>query len=1031
MWNWEKPTNESTGNWNCKPHKKTIRTIATFTNEQKLLREEDKIMKVTTKFKTFLFTIACLIPAFASAQVVTDLFKHTDRQAMEHWVDSVYATMGVDEKVGQLFMPIVEPNNNWKTRISGYVRNQKVGGLLFSKGKLAEQANISNYAQGIADIPLLIALDGEWGLAMRLADAPLYPRNMIIGAIQDEEVIRLYGQEIARQCREMGIQVNFAPSLDVNSNPKNPIIGSRSYGESPSSVAQKGIAYSKGLEKNGVLSVAKHFPGHGDTSEDSHLTLPTVEHDRQRLDEVELYPFKEYVNAGLSGIMVGHLNVPALDTNGKPATLDKGVVTGLLKDSMGFTGLVFTDAMAMKGVSGQPDASVKALLAGNDILLGAGNQAKEFAAVRKAVEDGVISIGLLDEKVRKILSYKYILGLDHFTPVKTGEVYRKVNSPSAVWIQRKIYDAAVTLVKNDSSLIPLKRLDGTRIAAISIGAPKDNMFHRYLKKYAPITTFHAESATALPAGMDEYDLVIVSIHSDKTAYSPAIQKLAQRKKIILTFFDSPFQLNAFTESAGKASAVLMAYDNTPFAQMSAAQGIFGGIALQGKLPVSTGIAPAGTGIGTTKTRLAYSVPEEVGLRSEAFSAIDRIALEGIRQNAYPGCQILVAKDGVVIYEKAFGKLDYRDSAKVTDGTVYDLASVTKASATLPAVMKLYDERKLGLRDQLGKLVPETKGSNKANLTVRSLLFHETGVPAYIPYYMEAIDPESYSGSLFGRQSALYNAYYAGAWGRTDYRFLPELISTKESDVFPLPVAKDLYASDKMHDKLLKAVIDTPLGRKGKYRYSCLNFMLLKEVVESLSGTDLDSFVKENYYRKLGAATTTFLPLRYMPEDSIAPTEQDPFFRKQHVRGYVHDEGAALFGGISGNAGLFSNAGDLAKLYQMWLNKGEYGGERYLSDETVKLFTTAKSSVSRRGLGFDKPDPTNSRYSPTSPGTPIEVYGHTGFTGTSFWIDPVNNMIYIFLSNRVDPSRTPNRLGTLSIKERIQEELYNMLRNKHQ
>ncbi|MPN16300.1 hypothetical protein SDC9_163638 [bioreactor metagenome] len=227
----------------------------------------------------------------------------------------------------------------------------------------------------------------------------------------------------------------------------------------------------------------------------------------------------------------------------------------------------------------------------------------------------------------------------------------------------------------------------------------------------------------------------------------------------------------------------------------------------------------------------------------------------------------------------------------------------------------------------------------------------------------------------------------------------------------------------MHDKLLKEIIDTELSRKGSYRYSCLNFMLLKEAVESVSGTDLDTYLKQNFYHKLGASTTTFQPLKYMSIDRIPPTEEDPFFRKQLVRGYVHDEGAALFGGISGNAGLFSNANDLAKLYQMWLNGGEYGGERYLSEETVRLFTTTKSSISRRGLGFDKPDPANSQYSPTSPGAPIEVYGHTGFTGTIFWVDPVHNMIYIFLSNRVNPARSPNRLSTLSTRERIQEELY--------
>ena len=417
------------------------------------------------------------------------------------------------------------------------------------------------------------------------------------------------------------------------------------------------------------------------------------------------------------------------------------------------------------------------------------------------------------------------------------------------------------------------------------------------------------------------------------------------------------------------------------------------------------------------------MPEEVRINSSSLENIEHIALEGVRQRAYPGCQILIAKDGVVIYEREFGNLNYGDNRDVTSETVYDLASVTKASATLPAIMKLYDEKEIALQDNIGKYVKETKGSDKENIRIRTLLLHESGIVAFIPYYTTAIDKNSYTGSLFGQRSQIYNAKYAGAWGRTDYKFHSDLISSKPSEIFYMPVANNIYASDKMSEALLKEIITTPLSNKGKYRYSCLNFMLLKEAIESISGLDLNTYTRINFFDKLGSRSTTYLPLRFLQDDVIAPTENDPFFRKQHLTGYVHDEGAALFGGVSGNAGLFSNANDLAKLYQMWLNGGEYGDERYLSEETIKLFTTTKSSVSRRGLGFDKPDPRNSRTSPTSPGTPVEVYGHTGYTGTSFWIDPTNDIIYIFLSNRVSPSRSPNRLSSLEIRERIQEELY--------
>ena len=976
----------------------------------------------------FLYSILSIFIVTSSAQVTTNLYKQADKQNMKQWVDSVYNTMSIDDKVGQLFIPIVEPNSSWKTRIASYVQNYKVGGLLFSKGTLASQADITNYAQGISKVPLMITLDGEWGLSMRLQDAPSYPRNLVIGAISDNETVRLYGEEIARQSKEMGIHVNFAPVLDVHSNPQNPVIGSRSFGENANNVAKKGLAFALGLESNGVMAVAKHFPGHGDTSEDSHLTLPTINHNRDRLEQVELLPFKEYINAGLSGMMIGHLNVPTLQTKGMPSSLSPEVTTKLLKESMGFTGLTFTDGMAMKGVSSHNEASVKAILAGNDIVLGVINQKKEFESVKAAVQNGVIPNSVLEEKVKKILSYKYILNAHNFTPIDKATIHSKVNSSSAEWTKRKIYDGAVTLVKNVDNHIPLSKLDKVKIASVAVGASAHNQFQTYLKKYADVSTFQIKSTAEVTnlAQLKDFDIVIISIHTDKITDSPALQKLANEKTTILVNFTSPYRLSAFQTSALNASSLIVAYDNSEYAQMSAAQGIFGGIGMSGKLPVTSGTFKEGSGVSTTKTRLSYSLPEEVGINSSKLENIEHIALEGVRQRAYPGCQILVAKDGVIIYEREFGNLNYGDSPDVTPETIYDVASITKASATLPAIMKLYDEKEVALQDNIGKYVKATKGSDKENIRIRTLLLHESGLTSFIPYYTTAIDNNSYTGSLFGQRSQRYNARYAGAWGRTDYKFHSNMISSKPSEIFYQPVARGMYASDKMNEALLQDIINSPLSNRGKYRYSCLNFMLLKEAVEDISGLNIDTYLKINYFNKLGATTTTYLPLRYFSEEVIAPTENDPFFRKQHLTGYVHDEGAALFGGMSGNAGLFSNANDLAKLYQMWLNGGEYGGERYLSEETIKLFTTTKSSISRRGLGFYKPDPRNSRTHPTSPGTPIEVYGHTGYTGTCFWVDPNNNMIYIFLSNRVNPSRSPNRLSSLEIRERIQEELYKAL-----
>lgn len=983
--------------------------------------------------KTFLFVVCVCLLQFANGQIQPNLYRQTDQTKMNSWVDSVYSSMTLDEHIGQLFMVIVNNHNTApnKNLINRYIKEQKIGGVLFSKGTISELATLTNYVQEASKTPLFIGLDGEWGLNMRLTDAPKFPRNMVLGSVRNDSLLYLYGKEVARQSKELGIHINFAPVLDVNSNPKNPVIGDRSFGEKPEIVAVRGVAYSRGLEDGGLMAVAKHFPGHGDTSEDSHLTLPTIAHNRERLEKVELFPFVSYINAGLSGMMTAHLDIPSLNTKGMPATLAPSIGEDLLQKELGFSGLIFTDGMAMRGVSNQPSMSVKAILAGNDIVLGVPDIRSEFQSVKKAVEEKRIPSDLLEKKVRKILSYKYILEVQNFTPIATGEVAKKINNTNAEWLIRKLHDSSITLLKNDDDLLPIKNLDKNKIASVAIGESGVIPFQKWMKKYADVKTFQisqTDQLKGLEKELNDYDIVVYSIHSRYIRDIPALQKLLKEKKSVLLFFTSPYFLNTFNQSSTNSKSIVLAHSNDVNSQISAAQAVFGGIKMDGILPVSAGKFKANSGLTTSKIRLSYQLPEEVGIDSEKLNSIERIALEGIRQKAYPGCQVLIAKDGVVIYDRSFGSFEYGISSKVTDETVYDLASITKASATLPAIMKLYDNKKLRLQDPLQKFIPETKGSNKASISIKEALLHESGVLPYIPYYTYAIDKNSYSGTLLSRRkSSVYNLPFSGMWGRSNYKFKPDLIAADNSPTFNLSVAENMYASQNMKKTLLSEIINTNLRARRRYAYSCLNFMLLKEVVENISQQDLNEYVQTNFFRKLGATTTTFQPLNYMSADNIAPTENDAFFRKQTLKGYVHDEGAALFGGISGNAGLFSTANDLAKLYQMYLNNGSYGGEQYISDDTMRLFTTTKSSVSRRGLGFDKPDIRNSNSSPTSPQTPVSVYGHTGYTGTSFWIDPDNQIIYIFLSNRVYPSRSPNRLYQLKSRKRIQDELYNALK----
>lgn len=958
---------------------------------------------------------------------------------MNQWVDSIFNKMTVEEKIGQCFMITFDPVNTTANtnKVKRLIAGQKIGGLLFSKGSYSEQATFTNMAQNESKVPLFISLDGEWGLSMRLEGTTRFPKNIMLGAVTDTQLLYEYGREVGRQCREMGIQINFAPDIDVNSNPENPVIGTRSFGDDPERVAQLGIAYAQGLESMGVIAVGKHFPGHGDTREDSHNTLPTVSGDRNRLNNVELYPFQKFINAGISGIMVGHLSVPVLDnTSGLPSSLSKKIITDLLKNEMSFTGLVVTDALVMKG-AGASDMCVKALLAGNDILLNPANPATEFESVRSAVESGRIPASLIDEKCKKILQYKYITGLSNRQDISVRGLNAKLNTVEADLTNRKLNESAITLLKDNQNLLPLKDLDQKQIAYISVGEASQTQFQRSLLNYEKNTTYNVTAATtaarteSILSGLKKHDVVIVGIHSTKKPNLNFIRQLTQQNKVILTFFISPYYMDDYAQIIKNSEAVVMAYENTPLAMDYAGQAIFGGIGFKGKFPVTIkNLFDNGTGLLTKQVRLKYSLPEEAGMSSYRLASIRKIVEEGISAQAYPGCQVLVVKDGVVVYNEAFGYFDYAKSRAVTVDDVYDLASVSKATATVPAVMKLYDENKIKVGDRLSSYIPELKSTDKDKITVREALFHQSGLTSFLPFYQMLIDKNSYSGTLmkYKRDYTYRLQVDENVFANKDFKFKINLVSATPKQGFTLQVAKDLYVHQSFSDSILNAIAQSTLKRQGSYQYSDLNFMLLKEAVENISKTSIDKYLYDNFYARLGASQTTYRPLSHGVElTDIAPTENDEFLRDQLLVGYVHDEAAAFSGGVAGNAGLFSDANDLAKLLQMLLNNGQYGGEKYLSEETCKFFTVTKSPQSRRGLGFDKPDLSNPSKSPTCKSAPGSVYGHTGFTGTCFWVDPDSKMIYIFLSNRVYPHRWHKKLMSLNIRPRIQQVIYDAIK----
>jgi beta-glucosidase-like glycosyl hydrolase/CubicO group peptidase (beta-lactamase class C family) len=1007
-----------------------------------------------TKFKRIiLIAIAAVLSLSAMARSTADqpnLFNNVDQDAMDRWVDSVFNSMSADARIGQLIIAAVTPSDNQATRdlVKRLVTQNMVGGLIYENSTIANQAAVTNLAQSLATIPLMITIDGEWGLGMRLKEVPNFQRNLILGAVDNDMLLYEYGREVARQCRRMGIHVNFAPVLDVNDNPDNPVIGDRSFGESPELVARHAIAFARGLEDGGVMAVGKHFPGHGSSSEDSHKTLPVIKKSIQEINTCELVPFRRFVDAGLSGILTAHLLVPALDTKQAPTSLSPTSVTTLLRDRMQFNGLIFTDALNMKGATQLLNGSpcVNALLAGNDVLLMPEDVGREIAAIKSALADGTLNQADVDEHCKKILRYKYALNLTSPQHVNTNNLANDVNSAKASLLKRQLTAGSITVIKNNDGILPIHNLQSRHIAVATIGNEKGtaSVFQRRCADYAEVKRFDlakSGSASALAEQLHDghFNTIIVEVGEDNAANRAALDVVVKKcKNVVVVITSKPYDIKNYgTAITHKhVKAVVLTYENSTLAEDYAAQTIFGGNAAGGNLPVSLAFNgkktrfEAGHGIHYPANRLGYSIPAEVGLDNRLTAQIDSVCRLGVSQHAFPGCQVIVARHGKVVYKGSFGTIDYDSNVKVDDYTLFGLASVSKATGTISAVMKAYDDGKFRLDDRASEYIPGLRDGDKEDITFRELLYHETGMPASLDMWKMMMDPKTYNGVLIaGAEDANHPIKIMnGAWGHKDAKLRTDILSTVKTDKFNIAIADGIWGGRVTYDSIMVRMYNAPLGKK-RYLYSCCNFSLLADAVQRMTHSPLNYYVNNYIFAPLGAYHTMYRPLSKFSRDEIAYTEKDTYLRRQHIHGYVHDELAAFSGGVQGNAGLFSNANDLAKLFQMWLNGGTYGGVRLLKASTVETFTTQKSPNSHRGLGFDKPvvgDPYNSNT--CAEATP-ETYGHTGFTGTCFWVDPKNDMFYIFLSNRVCPTRNNPNFGRISARSHIQSLIYKAIRDE--
>jgi beta-glucosidase-like glycosyl hydrolase/CubicO group peptidase (beta-lactamase class C family) len=942
--------------------------------------------------------------------------------AAEKWADSVMKKMTVDQRIGQLFMVAAWSNKDQKhvNEIKKLVSHHHIGGLIFMQGGPVRQAKLTNTYQSLAKVPLLIGMDAEWGMSMRLDSLPIFPRQMTMGAAQNDSLVYAMGREAARQCKRLGVHVSFSPACDVNNNPNNPVIGTRSFGEDRELVATKSIMYMKGLQQEGILACGKHFPGHGDTDSDSHKTLPVINHPVRRLDSLELYPFKRLISEGLGSVMVAHLQIPAYDTtNNQATTLSRFVVDTLLQQQLGFRGLIFTDALNMKGVSAyykEGDVEVRALMAGNDVLLFSGNVPLAIQKIKTAIQQQQITQQQVDARCKKILQAKYWSGVHKNKKVKLEGLYRDLNTSESERINELFGKQSITLLKNNDELLPILDFKKHRLAVIQLGGGKQESFTQRLSWYMPfrheILPYNAGGALidSVLSRVDENGtiLLLCTTVSQRVANNYGITDLPERMidsllkrkhRVALLVMGNVYSINTI-KNADLCHAVVAGMEDQPYMQDGAAQIVAGAVGASGKLPVSLNKWESGVGLRTGgKYRVEYTCYQNIGLSEKSIIKIDSIIQDAIKEKAFPGCQLYAAKDGKVFLHRSYGKFTYDGSRKVSNTDLYDIASVTKIVATAPAMMRMYDQGKFKLEDTLGKILPELKQTNKSALRVDDIMAHRAGLPAWIPFWMKTVD----------KQGNLKREVYRKQW----------------NDSFPIYVAPGIFISIDYKDSIYSQINTITVATDHKYVYSDLGFYYWKKFIEHETRKLLSEHVMETFYSPLGLRSIGFQPrLRFSPQ-ICAPAERDEKFRKQLLQGDVHDQGAAMLGGIGGHAGVFSNANDVGVMMQLFLNYGRYGGQRFIDSSTIVEFTKYRvdDPENRRGLLFDKRDKQKDKPQASGQYASPSSYGHQGFTGTQAWADPETGIVVVFLSNRVYPSADDNKLAKMGIRGKLTDAIY--------
>lgn len=892
-------------------------------------------------------------------------------------IDALLAQLTVRQKIAQMmhvwaYGEFQADASDRFRRVERLVREEQIGGFIFSRGNIYDQAILTNKLQQISRIPLWISQDMEFGAAMRINGTTRFAPAMAVAATRDPQLDYMKGYVTAMEAKAVGVHQIFAPVMDVNNNPANPVINTRSYSENAALVSLFGVEFIRGVKDAGLVSTVKHFPGHGDTATDSHIGLPVITHDWARLDSVELVPFRAAIGAGVESVMSAHISFPKLGSEpGLPGTLDPKILTGILRDSLGFDGLITTDALEMEGISehySPGDALIRAILAGADMLLIPPDVASSLDAAVLAVERGQIPVERIDASVRRILEWKKKMGLFENRTVDINALSSLIAKPEYQRAADEVAKRSITVIRNQGNILPIRPERYRRVTAVSMADDRTGAtgsgFATALRGYHNDVRFwyydqrsKAEDLDAIVTAAGNSDLILVGsfvflqTSSGKISLTDAQSRFLKRlkatgKPIVLISFGNPYIVIDLPD----ADVHLLAWANTQSQIEAATHAMFGATDIGGRMPISIPGTQYAFGAGLTipKILLRNDAPESVGLRSDSLNRIDAIMEAAIRDSIFPGATVTVLKDGVIAFERGFGYHDYGKTRRVRANDIFDMASVSKVMGTTLAAMKLVDEGKLKLDDPISKYIPEYARGPKATITIAHFLSHTSGLPPF----------RVYVDSLKTREAIL------------------------------AAIRKE-------------ALVNTPGER---YVYSDLGMILLGSIIENITGMSQDTYLARTFYTPMGMTSTLYNPSKNNNRllTRILPTEHDTIYRKMWIHGVVHDERAFYMDGVAGHAGLFSNGRDAAVFASLMLNKGMYAGVRYLKPETVDLFTSKTTAPGNRALGFDMKSPSGFSSAGTLAGP--RTYGHTGFTGTSVWIDPDKNLAIIVLTNRTYPYR---------------------------